>query len=128
MLLLPSSSDPLSHSLTLSLSLTPSLPPSLSLSRGVLKNCSELFGFTCCHDSGSKVDWTKAYELPRNFSTVSAEMQNDRRSHVKIPMPYSTSWNPKKGGSEKHGRGAGGPNGYVSSDDERFSTRKDFSA
>ena len=65
----------------------------LFYSRGVLANCADFFGFTCCQPA--KVDWTKTYDLPRNYSNVVALASEEEKSHsVKIPLPFSSTWDP----------------------------------
>ena len=101
-------------------------------SRGISANCADLFGFTCCQDRSNKVDWTKTYEIPKNFTTLAAELEDD--TVVKIPMPYSSTWDPSQHsmhgmGNPRHGMGT--RNGYVSSDDEtlkeQFAASKEYS-
>jgi len=62
-------------------------------SRGVFANCADFFGFTCCQPP--QVDWTKTYDLPKNFSNVvaSAHAESDKED-VKIPLPFSSTWDP----------------------------------
>ena len=113
----------------------PSLHPLSSFcSRGVCANCADFFGFTCCQDSRSRVDWTKTYDMPKSFVSATAKTE-DNRNKVKFPMPYSSSWDPRRHNVGEH-QGEGSTtrswsNGYLSSDDEQtckqqFSSAKEY--
>ena len=119
---------------TISPSLSSLHPLSSSHSRGVCANCADFFGFTCCQDSRSKVDWTKTYDMPKSFASATPRTE-DYRSKVKFPMPYSSSWDPQRHSlGERQGEGSGThslSNGYISSEDEQtckqqFSSAKEY--
>ena len=127
------------HTHTLSLSHTRTHPHTLSLShthththtpsRGILANCADFFGFTCCQDRSSRVDWTKTYEIPKNFTTLTSEDDN-MSTNVRIPMPYSSTWDPTQDSKRSAGSSLRS-NGYVSSDDDgtlkqQFSASKEY--
>ena len=70
-------------------------------SRGVLANCADFFGFTCCQPA--KVDWTNTYDLPRNYSeAVTLANEEEESQSVKIPLPFSSTWDPS--GKKQHRR------------------------
>lgn len=97
--------------------------------RGVLANCADFFGFTCCQDRSSKVDWTSTYEIPKNFTTLTSEDDN-MSTNVRIPMPYSSTWDPTQDSMKSAGSSLQS-NGYVSSDDDgtlkqQFSASKEY--
>lgn len=58
--------------------------------QGILANCADFFGFTCCRDAATRIDWTKTYDLPKGM----ASEEEDLSAKIRIPMPYSSTWNP----------------------------------
>ena len=119
---------PLLFPLLFSPSFPPSFPPSFHChSRGIFANCADFFGFTCCQDSRSKVDWTKAYDMPKMF-TSSTTITEDESAKLKFPMPYSSSWDPQRDNVGGRDKGGSSPsNGYVSPEDEQ-TCKQQFSA
>eukprot|EP00731_Ephydatia_muelleri_P006292 Em0003g540a len=59
--------------------------------QGVLANCADFFGFTCCRDAATRIDWTKTYDLPKGMASAEDE---DMSSKIRIPMPYSSTAGP----------------------------------
>lgn len=92
----------------------------LACSRGILANCADFFGFTCCQSRKDLIDWTRTYEVPKQFSTLAAELKESKAHSVKIPMPYSSTWDPATDSKQGWGKGRGWHHGYVSSDDESY--------
>ena len=43
------------------------------------------------------MDWTKTYDLPKTFSDLVSTAE-DKLSNVKIPLPFSSTWDPSHRG------------------------------
>jgi palmitoyltransferase len=65
--------------------------------RGVCANCADFFGFTMCRKSKDTVDWTKTYEVPPAFTALASEVHSSQ-PQVRIPLPFSSSWDPQRDG------------------------------
>lgn len=54
-----------------------------NLSRGLLQNTADFFGFSCCGNRPSQVDWSRCYTIPGEDDPLR------ERANQTIPLPYS---------------------------------------
>ncbi|KAL5502493.1 hypothetical protein EMCRGX_G009280 [Ephydatia muelleri] len=65
--------------------------------QGVLANCADFFGFTCCRDAATRIDWTKTYDLPKGMASAEDEDMSSKDTHPHA-LQFHVGPEPRSGG------------------------------
>ncbi len=72
----------------------------------MLANTVEFLGCTCCQSDKDRLDWTNTYALPKKYQKTQpggegVASESDEGSNVRIPLPFSRTWDPTQDKLEK---------------------------